>query len=345
MANHPRYFIGLDIGGTTVKSVIVDEDACQIGELVEVRSHVKDGYEATFAQLDQAIGQLTAAAGVPREAIGGIGLDVPAPSSDGVIWGRANLGDDWVGTDIRGRFSARSGVPVYMTNDGNAAALGEYALRRDYQGGLLLAAPGTGLGGGLVLPGGRGYEGANGLALEIGHISVPFREDDDSLPTCSCGLTGCAEAWVSLVALRRRVGIELAKPEWAGHPLNDAAISIEEKAFRLREFAEKGDALAVSIFRQQGFILGYALADLVRVFDPGLVVVGGGLAETSFREKYMEWIQEGFVDRAWPAYRFSPLDETKISTRFEWAIGGDAAAAIGMAYTAREWFMEGSPGR
>jgi predicted NBD/HSP70 family sugar kinase len=339
MANDSSYFVGLDIGGTTVKAVLVNHLTEQAGPLAEVRSLVKDGYEATFGQLDQAIDQLAAAAGIERSAIAGIGLDVPAPSSDGVIWGRANLGEDWVGTDIRGKLSARTGVPVFMTNDGNAAALGEYALRRKHFGSLMLVAPGTGLGGGLVLPGGRSYEGANGMALEVGHISVPFREDDGDLPVCSCGLKGCAEAWVSLVALRRRLRLELAKPEWAGHPLNEGDTPVEEKAFRLREFAEKGDALAVQIFKQQGFILGYAIADLVRVFDPGLVVIGGGLAETSFRDQYMAWIQEGFVERAWPVYRNSPLDPDKVTTQFEWALGGDAAAAIGMAYTAHELFQ------
>jgi glucokinase len=333
------HFAGLDIGGTTVKAVLVDENSTQAGPLVEVRSHVKDGYEATFAQLEIALDQLAAGAGIARFAIAGIGLDVPAPSSDGVIWGRANLAEDWVGTDIRGKFSARVGVPVTMTNDGNAAALGEYAVRPGHHGGLLLVAPGTGLGGGLVLPGGRSYEGSNGLALEIGHISVPFREDDGELPVCSCGLKGCVEAWVSLVALRRRVALELAKPEWAAHPLNQQDLSIEEKAFQLRNYAEKGDALAIHIFRQQGFILGYAIADMVRSFDPGLVVIGGGLAETSFRDQYMGWIEEGFIDRCWPAYRHSPLDPNKVTTRFEWATGGDAAAAIGMAYTAHELFQ------
>jgi len=107
----------------------------------------------------------------------------------------------------------------------------------------------------------------------------------------------------------------------------------------LRDFAAEGDALAVSIFKQQGFILGFAIADLVRVFDPGLVVIGGGLAETSFRDQYMAWIEEGFADRAWPVYRFSPLDPTQQTTRFEWALGGDAAAAIGMAYAARDLFQ------
>ena len=141
------------------------------------------------------------------------------------------------------------------------------------------------------------------------------------------------------VALRRRVGIELAKPENAGHPLNEGNPPIEEKAFRLRDFAAQGDALAISIFKQQGFILGYAIADLVRTFDPGLVVIGGGLAESSFRDDYMGWIKEGFKDRAWPVYCHSPLDPEKETTRFEWAIGGDGAAAIGMAYTARELFQ------
>ena len=337
MANE-WFFVGLDIGGTTVKCVLVNHLAEQVGPLVEVRSRVKDGYEATFGQLDDAMDQLAAGAGITREAIAGIGLDVPAPSSNGVIWGRANLGEDWVGTDIRGKLSARTGIPVFMTNDGNAAALGEYALRRKHIGSLLLVAPGTGLGGGLVLPGGRSYEGANGMALEVGHISVPFREDDGELPLCSCGLKGCAESWVSLVALRRRLGLELAKPQSISHPLNVGTATIEEKAFRLREFAEQGDALAIQIFKQQGFILGYAIADLVRVFDPGLVVIGGGLAETSFRDQYMGWIQEGFIVRAWPVYRHSPLDPTQVTTEFEWAAGGDASAAIGMAYTAQELF-------
>lgn len=338
MANASTYYAGLDIGGTTVKAVLVNHLAEQVGPITEVRSHVKDGYEATFSQLDLALDQLVTAAGIEKSAIAGIGLDVPAPSSNGVIWGKANLGEDWVGTDIQGKFSARTGVPVHMTNDCNAASIGEYALRRKHLGSLLLVAPGTGLGGGFVLPGGRCYEGTNGLALEVGHITVPFREDDGELPACSCGLKGCAEAWVSLMALRRRLSIELAKPEWAGHPLNEGSSPIEEKAFKLRNFAEAGDALAVQIFKQQGFILGYAIADMVRTIDPGLVVIGGGLAEASFRDQYMDWIREGFADRAWPVYRFSPLDKNKVTTQFEWAIGGDAAAAIGMAYTAHEMF-------
>ena len=340
MSHNNRYFVGLDIGGTTVKAIMVDATGKQAGPLVEVRSLVKDGYQTTFDQLENALDQLAAGANINRTQIFGIGLDVPAASSDGVIWSKANLGDDWVGTDIRKKLSERLGLPVYMTNDCNAAALGEYVVRENHTGkSLILVAPGTGLGGGFVLPSGKIYEGANGIALEVGHISVPFHEDDGSLPTCSCGLKSCAEAWVSLMALRRRLGIELAKPEWASHSLNQTESTIAEKAFQLRDFAAAGDPLAIFLFKQQAFILGYAIADLVRTFDPGLVVIGGGLAESDFRDQYMEWMLEGFTERTWPIYRYSPLDPAKETTRFEWARGGDAAAAIGMAYMARDLYQ------
>jgi len=334
----PKHFIGLDIGGSTIKSVIIGPTGGQVGAIVEVKSFVKNGYEATFRQLDIAISELCANAGITVGDVGGIGLDVPAPSSNGVIWGKANLGEDWVGTDICAALKQRTGIPVTMTNDCNAAAVGEYAIRNKHLGGLLLVAPGTGLGGGFVLPGGHLYEGANGLALEVGHISVPFREDDGNLPNCTCGLTGCLEAWVSLVALRRRLGIELSKPEWETHDLNSTPGTVEEKAFQLRTLAENGDALSIQLFKQQGHILGYGIADLVRVFDPGLVVLGGGLAEAKFRDKFLDWVKEGFAERAWAVYRRSPIEPEKTTTDFEWAEGGDAAASIGMAYTARELF-------
>ena len=335
-----NYFVGLDIGGSTVKAALVDADGASTGALVEVKSRVKEGYKTTFEQLQEALRQLAEKANIEVSAIRGAGMDVPAPNCEGVVWTRANLGDDWVGTNVRDELSELLGIPVYMTNDGNAAALGEYAVRPDYSGGLLLVAPGTGLGGGLVLPGGKIYAGANGLALEVGHISVPHREENVELPECSCGLKGCAEAWVSLMALRRRVSIEVAKDEWKDHPLASDEISVIEKAFQLRDYAEKDDPLAVQIFQQQGQILGYALADLVRVFDPGKVVIGGGLADTSenFRNRYMGWIQEGFIERAWPVYRNSPIEPEKVTTSFEWAAGGDFSAALGMGFVAKDLF-------
>ncbi len=338
MAESNKYFAGLDIGGTTVKSMLVDDSGDAFGEMLEVRSHVDEGFRRTFEQLIAAVDGLCEANGISREQLAGVGLDVPAPCCDGVIWSKANLAQDWVGVNIAKEFEEVIGVPLYMTNDGNAAAAGEYAVRPDHTGSLLLAAPGTGLAGGLVLPGGRIYEGANGLSLEVGHNSVPFREDDGSLPKCTCGEEGCVEAWVSLMALRRRLGLELEKEKWSGHVLHKDDAPISEKAFRLRDLAAAGDELSIEIFKQQGFIFGHALADLARLFDPGLIVIGGGLAESSFRDQYLEWIMEGFESRAWPIYLKSPIDPEQVTTDFQWAMGGDSAAALGMAFEARMMF-------
>ncbi|MEM0968506.1 MAG: ROK family protein, partial [Verrucomicrobiota bacterium] len=280
-------FAGLDIGGSTIKSMLVNGNGEPVGDFVEVPSLVKEGFRKTFQQLKESMRLLAEQQGVGEDAIRAVGLDVPAPCSNGVIWGKANLSEDWVGTNIQEEFADDITKPVMMTNDGNAAAYGEWLHRKDREGGLLFVAPGTGLGGGLVLPGGTMYEGTNGLALEVSDITVPFDEDNAStIPTDATGRERCLEAWVSLVAIRRTLQIKLSQDKYEAHPLNQEDSTIVEKAFQLRDYAEKGDALAVEIFQRQGNILGYGLADLVSLFDPGLIVIGGGLAETGFRDWY-----------------------------------------------------------
>lgn len=325
------FFAGLDIGGSTIKSLLVDSQANPVGQMVEVPSLVKDGYRETFKQLHESLRLLSTQTGIGLDAIRAVGLDVPAPCSKGVIWGKANLGDDWVGTNIEQEFAREVNKPVAMANDGNAAAYGEWLYRKEREGGLLFVAPGTGLGGGLVLPGGHMYEGTTGLALEVSDITVPFEEDDGTVPADALGRERCLEAWVSLVGLRRTLQIKLNQARNANHPLNQAPGTIVEKAFQLRKYAEQGDPLALEIFKRQAQILGYGLADLTSLFDPGLIVIGGGLAETSFRDWYMAAVEEGFHQRAAPFYRFSPIPPFAPTTTFEWAIGGDKSAAYGVA--------------
>ena len=205
----------------------------------------------------------------------------------------------------------------------------------DRNDGLLFVAPGTGLGGGLVLPGGYMYEGANGLAMEISDVSVPFTEKG-SRPTDAAGRAGCLEAWVSLIAVRRQLQNKLSTKKHANHPLNQVDISIEEKAFQLRDYAEKGDVLALEIFQKQAHVLGYAMGDQASELDPGLIVIGGGLAEASFRDWYLEAVREGFNGRAHSFYQRSPIPPHEPTTTFEWAIGGDSSAAFGAARRAMD---------
>ncbi|MCP5531755.1 MAG: ROK family protein [Akkermansiaceae bacterium] len=333
------HFAGLDIGGSTIKCMLVDAAGETVGEIVEVPSLVKEGYRKTFGQLRGALDMLAANAGIEVDAIAAVGLDVPAPCSNGVVWGKANLGDDWVGTDIRGGFSADIGKPVFMTNDCNAAAFGEWMYRPSHEGGLLYVAPGTGLGGGMVMPGGILFEGTNGLALEVGDLSVP-RFEDGVLPIDGRGREGCLEGWVSLMALRRQLGKALARPENAGHVLAKSDAPIAEKAFQLRDFAEQGDELALSIFALQANVLGHGLGDLASILDPGLVTIGGGLAETKFRDWFLDEVRKGFVERAMLPYQRCPLPPHPQTTIIEWAVGGDAAAAYGSARKAMELVLQ-----
>ena len=329
------HYAGLDIGGSTIKCMLVDAAGEPVGGIVEVPSMVKEGYRRTFAQLRSALDTLASNAGITVDAVAAVGLDVPAPSSHGVVWGKANLGDDWVGTDIRGGFSAEIGKPVCMTNDCNAAAFGEWMARPEHDGGLLFVAPGTGLGGGLVMPGGILYEGSNGLALEVGDLSVP-RFEDGELPVDGRGRKGCLEGWVSLMALRRQLAKALEKPENSGHPLAKSDAPIAEKAFRLRDFAQEGDELALSIFALQANVLGHGLGDLASILDPGLIAIGGGLSETSFRDWFLDEVRKGFLERAMLPYQRSPLPPHQPTTVIEWAVGGDAAAAYGSARMAMD---------
>lgn len=333
------HYAGLDIGGTTIKSMLVDAAGHPAGDIIEVRSYVKEGYRRTFGQLRSALEQLAERVGITVDAIAAVGLDVPAPCSNGVVWGQANLAPDWVGTNIRSEFAAEIDRPVFMTNDCNAAAYGEWLHRKEHSSGLLYIAPGTGLGGGLVMPGGFLFEGSNGLALEVGDLSVPRLEDGD-LPVDGRGRSGCLEGWVSLMALRRQLGKALTQPQNAKHPLALLDVPIEEKAFKLRDYAEHGDQLALSIFAHQANVLGHGLGDLASILDPGLIAIGGGLSECGFRDWFLAEVRKGFAERAMPPYQRCPIPPHDVTTRIEWAVGGDGAAAYGSAHKAMELLIQ-----
>ncbi|MGA0846375.1 MAG: ROK family protein, partial [Luteolibacter sp.] len=166
------------------------------------------------------------------------------------------------------------------------------------------------------------------------------RFEDGELPVDGRGRAGCLEAWVSLMALRRQLGKALAKPENAGHPLALKDAPIEEKAFQLRDFAEQGDPLAMSIFALQANVLGHGLGDLASILDPGLITIGGGLSETGFRDWFIGEVRKGFAERAMAPYLKSPLPPHLPTTQIEWAIGGDGAAAYGSAHKALQIAQE-----
>jgi glucokinase len=175
--------------------------------------------------------------------------------------------------ELRRLLHERTGLPTVVDNDANAAAWAEARFGAGAGGGdLVLVTVGTGIGGGLVLDG-RLYHGAQGFAGELGHLIVA--PDGDR---CACGNRGCLEAMASGSTLGR-LGREAAAADPGGRlaALAAGAPVTGEVVFAA---ALEGDRVALSLFERIGHWLGVGIASLVTIFDPDLVVVGGGVAAT-----------------------------------------------------------------
>jgi glucokinase len=259
-----RRAIGIDIGGTKIAGLLVDEDGT-VHERRERDTPAEDVH-ATLEQI-QAVGA-ELAKGAAAIGIGAAGMvDFEA----GVMRSAPNLA--WREVPIRDLVSERLGLPCLLDNDANAAAWGEFRFgaARRYEEAVLVVTVGTGIGGGIIADGAL-YRGAHGFAAEIGHFIV---EPDG--PRCGCGNRGCWEQVASGQALDR-LGAEAAREDGtiliarmaAGNPVTGRYVA---------DAARQGDATARAIFDRVGRRLGEGIAGLVNVLDPEAVVVGGGVAE------------------------------------------------------------------
>jgi len=258
--------IGVDLGGTKLLAGVVDREGVVLRRTV--RPTDVSSEEALLAQMDEAIGEL---AGEGLRALG-----VAVPSTIDQRSGRAvsSVNIPLVDVDLRDRLSARFGVPVMIENDANAAALAEHRLGagRGVRHMLMLTL-GTGIGGGLILDG-RLYRGAVGAAAELGHITI-----DVDGPPCqgACPGRGHLEALASGTAAdgvaarlaEERPDGDLARARAAGRHV-DARLAVE--------LAAEGSADAHEVLDRIGFHLGVGIAGYVNVFNPELVVLGGGFS-------------------------------------------------------------------
>ncbi len=269
IASHLR-FVGIDIGATSIDVAVMN------GEL-EVLAHlsrpadVREGPTAVLGQALELVGKLRAN-GTAAE-IHGAGIGVPGPVSfrDGTPIAPPIM-PGWDRFPVREAMSQELGCPVLVDNDVNIMALGELhaGLARSVDD-FLLVKIGTGIGCGIVVHG-EIYRGVSGSAGDIGHIRV-----NDHGPTCACGNTGCLEAYFS--------GASLARDALAAAQSGRSAFLAERLAERGAVTAEDvaaaaatGDALAVRMIREGGRQVGTVLAGLVSFFNPGLVIIAGGVA-------------------------------------------------------------------
>ncbi|WP_413451922.1 ROK family protein [Georgenia phoenicis] len=252
----PGPLLGVDIGGSSAKIVLVPRAADgTLGEPVEQRRWPL----APGAGVPELLDELRRVAG--RTPVGGVGLSVPGvvDSSGSHVVRATNV--PWLeGPGLLPRVSDALDAPVTLVNDGEAFALAEARLGpgADHDDVLVLAL-GTGVAGAHVVHG-RVRRGAHGAAGELGHLAL-----DPGGPMCSCGQRGCLETSIGAANLARR---------WreAGGPANGDAEA-------LADATRTGDATAVSVTRQANHAFARALLHAVTLLDPGLVVVGGGLAQ------------------------------------------------------------------
>ncbi len=296
-----RIVAGIDLGGTAVNYTFLDESGQFLIEgLCEHPARSVEGPTVCLRQIADGLGLAAERAGVRLADVVAVGLDTPGPASAGGMLSRRGSTNfahpDWAGYDIRAGVERLIGVPVSYLNDGNAAALwGHVSLFGSGNSSTSISAIiGTGLGGG-VITSGDVVVGRNGFGGELGHVLIPhqlIKGIAGLVPRCNCGRIGDLESLCSLTAIRQSL-LPYFLAHNPGHPLADEEIGAAAK--QVRGLAEQGDRLCREIFRVQAHALGLFFDEMINVFDPDALIVGGGAVETSpeFRRWFLDEIRAG----------------------------------------------------
>ena len=301
----PARRVGIDVGGTKCLALCLDDDLQVVGEARRPTPKGPDAIIDTLVGLAEEL--------APFDTIG---VGVPGlVTMDGTLRAAPNL------VDIRdfhvGRLLAdRLGTDVHVDNDATCAAVAEW--KRGVARGsddFVMVTLGTGIGGGVVA-GGRLVRGANGFTGEIGHMVV-----DPTGPPCPCGRRGCWERYASGSGLGR-----LARDAAAAHRLTrvvEIAGSVDDvRGEQLAVAAREGDLEALEVFDEFGRWVALGLVNLTNLLDPGLLVLGGGLAASKD-------LASGPIRRWFAELLYAP--ELRPHPRLEFAEMGERAGAIGAA--------------
>ncbi len=323
---------GIDLGGTAINYTFVDgNEHFLIDGLFEHPARSVEGPDVCLTQIANGLALAAAKAGVKVEDIAAIGLDTPGPASAaGVLSAEGSTNfvhAAWSGFDIRGQLSAKLGKPVTYLNDGNAGALwGHFSIFGTKEPKTSISAIiGTGLGGGVITDG-RVVKGRKGFGGELGHVLIPYKGIAGTkklTPRCNCGRTGDLESLCSLTAITNTLLPYFLERE-PGHEL--AKLDPATAAKKVRGLAEKGDVLCRDVFKVQAHALGLFFDQMINVFDPDALIVGGGAIETS--EAFQQWFLNE-VKRAMPE-RWSEQADIPIVVM----PNGDTAGARGAAIDA-----------
>ena len=265
-----KYYAGLDLGGTFVKGGIVDEE----GKIL-VKDKIPTGRERPYteiaADMARLVKDLAARADLAEGQLAGVGIGSPGliDAENGVIVYSNNI--RWENVPLCGAVREQLGVPVCITNDANAAALGEHFCGAGKKfGSMVFITLGTGVGGGIILDG-KLFEGNRSAGAEIGHMVI-----ERGGWQCTCGRRGCFEAYASATGLIRRTRESMeAYKESAMWKIAGSLEGVDGRtAF---DGMRAGDAAAKQVVEEYISCLAEGVTNLVNIFRPEAVVLGGGV--------------------------------------------------------------------
>jgi glucokinase len=273
-AEGTQRYVGADIGGTNIRAGVVDENGRILGE-ARRPALAEGGLRAAVERCIEAIEEAIDKAGFTIKDIRAIGLGVAGAlkSSEGICVFSPNFADSR-GVPILPPINATLGLPSFMLNDVAVQTLGEHTFGagRGYNN-MVMITLGTGIGGGAIIDGDLRIGPTEGFA-EVGHMTI---EPDG--PFCNCGNRGCWEALAARDAIVRRAvtkmqqGRQTAIAETVEYRLGSITPAL------IARCAEQGDAVAVEVLSGTGYYLGIGIANLIQLYNPEAIIVGGGIAQ------------------------------------------------------------------
>jgi glucokinase len=308
-----RVVIGVDLGGTNTRTALVARN----GDILEKQKEetlATEGHERVIAKLIRNIDRQRAKAGQYGREVAAVGVGAPGVIHEqtGVVVKSPNF-PDWNDLPLKKTLERSLNLPVFIENDANAAALGEQwrGAAKNIRSMIFLTL-GTGVGGGIVLDG-RIWHGADGMAGEVGHMTIVPEGRK-----CGCGNSGCLEMYAS------SRGIVMTFKEMCAGKRLDADNRQELTSARIYQAARGGDTTARRVMQEMGRYLGIGIANLINIFNPEMVVIGGGVKDA--------W--DLFIDATREEVRKRAFAYTAERTKIVPSLLGDDAGMVGAAAVA-----------
>lgn len=263
-------YVGIDLGGTAIKAGLCDASGTLLRS-AEGPTGAENGAQAVIDNIVAIVRKLVQDAGYEWDQVAGIGAGIPGFMNirEGVVLLSPNL--RWNDVPVKRLLEERLGKPVRINNDANVAALGEVwsgagAGRKN----VVCFTLGTGVGGGIIING-KIYEGAAGMAGELGHIQIV---PDLEAVQCGCGQTGCLETVSSATGIVRMANDAVERGDRTSLALLETITAKD-----VFDAAKSGDEAALRIVQRAAYYLGRAMAALAVILNPERFIIGGGVSK------------------------------------------------------------------